>query len=66
MIQQLPKGNTMTKQIAVFIAMIAGLSALAQPPGLIDYQGRIAIDDMSYDGVGYFKLAISDAGNTTS
>jgi hypothetical protein len=54
----------MIRQITVCIAMIAGLSALAQPPGLIDYQGRIAIDDTSYDGVGYFKLAISDAGNT--
>ena len=54
----------MTKQIIVFIVMIAGLSALAQPPGLIDYQGRIDIDDTAYDGTGYFKLAISGAGNT--
>ncbi len=54
----------MIKQITVFIVMIAGLSALAQPPGLIDYQGRIAIGDTPYDGVGYFKLAISDDGNT--
>ena len=54
----------MTKQITIFMAMLAGLSALAQPPGLIDYQGRIAIDDTAYNGVGYFKLSISDVGNT--
>ncbi len=54
----------MTKRIAMFVIMIAGLGASAQPPGLIDYQGRIAIAQESYDGVGYFKLAISDAGNT--
>ena len=54
----------MIKLTTVFIAMFAGLTALAQPPGLIDYQGRIAIDDTAYNGVGYFKLAISDAANT--
>jgi hypothetical protein len=56
----------MMKQTTVFIAMIAGLSALAQPPGLIDYQCRIDIDDTAFDGTGYFKLAISDAGNTNA
>jgi hypothetical protein len=54
----------MTKPILIFIMMIAGLTALAEPPGLIDYQGRIAISDEAFDGTGYFKLAISDAGNT--
>ena len=56
----------MIKPILIFITMIAGLSLFAQPPGLIDYQGRIVISDEAFDGTGYFKFAISDAGNTNA
>ena len=54
----------MIKPILIFITTIACLTAFAQPPGLIDYQGRIVISDEAFDGTGYFKLAISDVGNT--
>lgn len=66
MIQQLPKGDIVIKAISISVAMTACLTALAQPPGLIDYQGRIVIDGAAYNGTGYFKLAISDAGGTNT
>lgn len=50
--------------IVICTAAIACLSARAEPPGLIDYQGRVTVGNEAFDGIGYFKLAVSDAGST--
>ncbi len=55
----------MTKLLMIIcVAMIAYLHVQAEPPGLIDYQGRVTVGDAAYDGIGYFKFAISNAGST--
>lgn len=44
------------------ISLIIGTSGLAiDPPGIINHQGRIAVEGVNYDGVGFFKLAIQDS-----
>jgi len=55
----------MTKVSAiVFVTIAVCLSVRAEPPGLVDYQGRVMVGGEAYDGTGYFKFTISDAGNT--
>jgi formylglycine-generating enzyme required for sulfatase activity len=37
----------------------------AEPPGVLNHQGRIAVDGVNYDGAGYFKFSlIKDADGT--
>ena len=38
----------------------------AQVPQLINYQGRVAVKGVNFDGSGQFKFAIVDAAGTTS
>jgi hypothetical protein len=38
----------------------------AQVPHLINYQGRVAVDGVNFDGSGQFKFALVDADGTTS
>ncbi len=47
----------------------AGASILVQSggaPGLVSYQGKVSLNDRSYNGQGYFKFAIVDLSGTTS
>ena len=38
----------------------------ANPPGVLNQQGRISISGVNHDGSGYFKFAFVDAAGTTS
>lgn len=50
--------------LAVFFAVASG--ALAQVPGIINYQGRVTVGGTNLDGTGYFKFAlVNGAGNVT-
>ncbi len=48
--------------LAVCFAWTAG----ANPLNELDYQGRVLLNDLPYTGNGYFKFAITDAGNTSN
>jgi len=47
------------------IALFAG-SLHAQVPQLINYQGRVAVAGVNFDGPGQFKFALVDGDGTTS
>jgi hypothetical protein len=53
----------MARLIVCAVLLVVGI-AYGNPPALIDYQGRIEVGGSAYDGIGYFKFAVSDAGNT--
>ena len=36
------------------------------PPAMINYQGMVSVSGTPYNGTGYFKFAIVDAGGTTT
>lgn len=44
------------------LAFLASL-AKAATPGIINHQGRIAVDGVNYDGTGYFKFALASPDN---
>ena len=48
----------------VFVAFASVLSA--QVPQLINYQGRVAIGGVNFDGVGQFRFALVNATGTTT
>ena len=45
--------------IGLALCLISPL-AHADPPSLLDYQGKFLVDDLPLEGVGYFKFALSD------
>lgn len=47
---------------------LAGIAApaTAQVPRMIDYQGRIAVRDVNFDGVGQFRFALVDGTGTVT
>ena len=50
--------------LAVTALSVAHLSA--QVPQLINYQGRVAVDGVNFDGAGQFKFALVDGGTNTT
>lgn len=40
--------------------------AAAEPPGIINHQGRIAVSGVNHSGPGYFKFALVDATGVTT
>ena len=50
---------------AAFIVALSGTSP-AQVPQLINYQGRVAVAGVNFDGTGQFRFAIVDQGTNTS
>jgi hypothetical protein len=38
----------------------------ANPPGVLNHQGRIVVNGANYDGTGYFKFALVDGAGTTT
>ena len=38
----------------------------AQAPNILNYQGRIAVRGVNFDGIGQFKFALVDGGTTTT
>ncbi|NQX00912.1 hypothetical protein HQ447_09650, partial [bacterium] len=57
------------KTICIIHLMLLALLAPAlavNPPGIINHQGRIAVNGANYDGTGYFKFALVNGGTNTS
>jgi microcystin-dependent protein len=42
------------------------VTAAAQVPNILNYQGRIAVRGVNFDGTGQFKFALVDGGTTTT
>jgi hypothetical protein len=56
------------KTIRIFHLMLLALlsPALAvNPPGILNHQGRIAVNGANYDGPGHFKFALVNGGTNT-
>lgn len=47
-------------------ALFAGHLSAADPPGILNHQGRIAVNGSNFHGAGYFKFALVDGGATTT
>ncbi len=50
----------------LFLGLLATLTASAQVPQLINYQGRITIGGTNYDAAGSFKFALVNAAGTVN
>ena len=50
---------------AIAALLLSGLAS-AQVPQLINYQGRVAVGTVNFDGSGSFKFALVDAAGTTT
>ena len=48
------------------ILFLAATALHAQVPQLINYQGRVAVDGLNFDGTGQFKFAFVSAAGTTT
>lgn len=48
------------------VSCLLAASAFADPLNELDYQGKVLLNDLPYTGNGYFKYAITDAGNTSN
>lgn len=52
--------------ILLALVLTAGAALAADPPAILNHQGRIAVSGTNHDGTGYFKFAFVDsAGSTT-
>ncbi|HZJ14595.1 MAG TPA: SGNH/GDSL hydrolase family protein [Chthoniobacteraceae bacterium] len=47
-------------------ALAAAATVRAQVPQLINYQGRVVVDGVNFDGAGHLKFALVDAAGTTT
>lgn len=52
------------RSFAILVLVATGLHA--QVPQLINYQGRVAVDGLNFDGTGQFKFAFVSAAGTTT
>ncbi|MCB1097135.1 MAG: hypothetical protein KDN22_16295 [Verrucomicrobiae bacterium] len=52
--------------LRILFAFLAVSIAAAEPPGILNYQGRINVDGSPFNGAGAFKFALVDAGGTTT
>ena len=50
----------------LILLSLAAATLHAQVPQLINFQGRVAVNGVSFDGAGEFKFALVDAGGATS
>ena len=48
------------------LLLLTAAALHAQVPRLINYQGRVAVGGVNFDGAGQFKFALVDAAGTTS
>lgn len=57
----------LTKNLLLHVAFAAAISSgalQAQVPSLINYQGRVAVGGVNFDGLGQFKFALVNANGT--
>jgi hypothetical protein len=52
--------------VQLVLIFLAGCSVCAQVPNILNYQGRIAVRGVNFDGNGQFKFALVDGGTTTT
>lgn len=50
----------------ISILLCSVTTSEAQVPGLINYQGRVAVGSVNFDGTGQFKFALVNAAGTTT
>lgn len=50
----------------LFLGLFAALTASAQVPQIINYQGRITVGGTNYDATGLFKFALVNTGGTVN
>jgi hypothetical protein len=48
------------------LILLLATTLYAQVPQLINYQGRVVVDGVNFDGAGQFKFALVNAGGTTT
>ena len=53
-------------QFVLISALLISKAAVSQIPNILNYQGRIAVRGMNFDGTGQFKFALVDGGTTTT
>jgi hypothetical protein len=53
-------------QCILISALLISKAAVAQVPNILNYQGRIAVRGVNFDGNGQFKFALVDGGTTTT
>ena len=58
--------NRLIARAFALIFLVTAGALLAQVPQLINYQGRIAIGTVNFDGSGAFKFALVNAAGTTT
>ena len=52
--------------LAATLALLPALVTAADPPGILNHQGRIAVDGTNFNGAGQFKFALVNAAGDTS
>src|SRR5687768_16812606 len=50
----------------LFLLVLTATALRAQVPQLINYQGRVAVNGVNFDGSGQFKFALVNAAGTTT
>ncbi len=50
----------------LWVNLAAALSLFAQVPQLMNYQGRVAVNNVNFDGSGQFKFALVNGDGTTT
>ena len=59
-----PKEKTMKKLSMIMVLLVGATALFAQVPGIINYQGRVAVNGTNFNGAGAFKFAL--VGNTNT
>lgn len=52
--------------LIIAILLLVALPAAAQVPGVINYQGRVAVGSVNFDGTGQFKFALVNTNGSTT
>ncbi len=55
-----------TVLITVVLLLAVTMSRAADPPPILNYQGRVSVDGANFDGAGQFRFALVDAAGTTT
>ena len=61
-----PMKLTSIRRLLATAFLALAVTAAAQVPNILNYQGRIAVRGVNFDGTGLFKFALMDGGTTTT
>ncbi len=56
----------MVRRLCGVVLILTAAAGWAAPPAVMDYQGKILVNDIPLTGSGYFKYAISDEAGSTN